>query len=714
MSSLSQATTGVSDEPASAEHGIDQADRRAGRPPAWFDLVALTGPVLLAVVGSVGLLLAMLGAYTWWAALLIGVPVSAAMLVGVSRVRGGDPPNGTRAWVRHGAAAVAALIAVGYLVFAASVPSQNVIVTRDPGVYMNSARWLSRDGDLDAEGRGAAFAGIEGLRFASAGVYDMGDGEVEFQFNHLSSVAMSVAFDIGGHRALFRLPAVAAAAGLLALYAVAVRVTGRPVIALLAPAVLAVSMPLLFVSRNTYSEPFAFALLWGAALVLADLHRRPRLTTSLVGGALLGAVVSTRVDALLYVALVFPLAALSIMSPATSAVRRFRARAWAVVVASTAVFAAVGIVDLVVWAGNYASEHARQIGTLRLAVVASAATSAGVLVLWRYVPAVSRLYRRVRGPLAVACAALVVVVLLAGWLARPLVQTARRTRAFESVRSIQVLEGVEVDPTRTFAEHSLDWMSWYLGDVTLLAAIGGLGLIALVGVRSGRVRPAALGVFVLTLASGAVYWWQPRITPDHLWVMRRFVPAILPGLAVVATVPLAALLGLGRIDQRARLVAVAALSAAMVVPPAMTTWPLRWQRSQYGHLNPVLEACDLFPEDAAVVVLGGFGGATLPQTLRGWCGVPVAAQGSAVDADTVEEVAGKVRANGYRLVLIGADSRDLTSFTPVLGGTPRATSPAADHWLVQGTVDRPPDSYAERSLPVENPFRLHVLAADPR
>ena len=83
-----------------------------------------------------------------------------------------------------------------------------------------TARWLARDGTLQVDATTGAFEGAPpGVRFNSAATYDTGDGELEFQFNHLVSAALAMAYGIGGQRLLFRMPALAAAAALLPLYA---------------------------------------------------------------------------------------------------------------------------------------------------------------------------------------------------------------------------------------------------------------------------------------------------------------------------------------------------------------------------------------------------------------------------------------------------------------------------------------------------------------
>lgn len=718
MTVAGSGTTGVAETP------LQVGSPPSVRTPLWFDLVALAGPVCLAVYGSIGLLLAILGFYSWWLTLLLGSPAVLAMLVGAGLVRLGRPdesrlPHRPRSGgAARNLAAVAALLLAGvYLVFAGWSPSQNIVASRDPGVYLNTAQWLGVDGGLEGDAAPAAFDGVVGLRFDSAGAYNMGAGRLEFQFSHLSSVVMSIAEGLGGEQALFRMPAVAGAVGLLALYAVAVRVTRRPVIALLAPAILAVSMPLLYVSRNTYSEPFTLAMLWGACLALAELHRRPRLTMALVGGVLLGALVSTRVDALLYVALVFPLAALSLMAPGSSRDRRSRGAAWAAVVVAASAVAAVGLVDLFVWTGIYVDHLRPQLRVLWLATGASLAVSLVALAVWRWVPFARRLYTSTRSWLGVAAGVLTVGVLAAGWLLRPTLQVVRGSYVYELVESIQRREGVAIDATRTFAEQSLRWMGWYLGEPTLVAAILGIGLTVCIAIRRGA-RPATVGVLVLTLASGLLYWWNPSITPDQPWASRRFVPAVLPGLAVMAVVMVAALHAWLWAPRRARRGAAAALVAllavVLLVPPAARTWPVRWQRAQDSHAGVITDACGQLPDDAAVMVVGGFASVTLSQTLRAWCDVPVAWDDVALDVNPVATVAEQVDRNGYSLVLVAADPADLD---PHLDGSDveiRTTRAIEDRWLVQATVDRPPDSYADpsRAQPAPGPFRLYLLSPD--
>ncbi len=689
--------------------------------PHWFEVSVLGLVVTLATVGSAGLLLAVNGVYSTLAALAIGLPLAVAGVVMLHR----KVPRGPTSRAAHLGATAAVLIAVGYAVLVAVTPSQNVVVTRDPGSYVTTAVQLSRTGALQIDARGDAFADVPGLVYTSAATYDAGNsdagadaapgqsdqtGIIEPQFNHLASVAMAVAFDVGGYRLLFRLPALMAALGLLALYAVTARVIKRPYLSLVAPTLLAASMPLLFVARNTYSETFTLALLWGAVLVLSGLHRRPSVGVGIVGGVLLGALVCVRVDALLYVGMVFPLAAVSIGAPSTDALRRARIYSWLAVLAATAAIGAIGWWDLTARTGNYARDLGAQISLLRLALVASAVLSLVGLAAWLFLPALRRLGRRLSAPVAAVATVGLGLLLVFAWFVRPHVQTVVGTFSSPTVQNIQRVLGQPIQPTRTYAEYGFTQMAWYLGAPAVVAAIVGLMWGTWCALR-GRINPAGLAALALCLGGGALYWYDPQISPDQLWASRRFIPAVFPSLALWATVTVAVVASgsiVRRMRPAARAVIGTVLVAAIVVPAAVTTAPLVWQRVQPGFLKPITEACADVGPDAAVIVVGKASGYALPQSLRSWCDVPVAAQGSALSSVDVAAVADRIRANGYLPFLVSADVNDLKPYITPGGPQPTATSTAISLFEHEQTLDSAPSNYVNPKTVV--PFQLFVLA----
>ena len=229
--------------------------------PGWFQLVAVAAAVLTATVGSFGLLLAINGAFRTWRVLLLAVPLTALLVAGLWRGRARATVSGAG----QVGAALALVIAIGFAAFAGAKPSQHVLLNRDPAAYELAGRWIAQSGSIDVDARGTAFEGIDGLRFHGVGTYQVPvtrvdaqgnlveppSGDLEFQFNHLTSAVLATAYDLGGHRLMFRVPAVLGALGLLLVYAAATRATRRPLLALTAPLLLAAAMPMLYVARDT-------------------------------------------------------------------------------------------------------------------------------------------------------------------------------------------------------------------------------------------------------------------------------------------------------------------------------------------------------------------------------------------------------------------------------------------------------------------------------
>ena len=99
---------------------------------------------------------------------------------------------------------------------------------------------------------------------------------------------------------------------------------------------------------------------------------------------------------------------------------------------------------------------------------------------------------------------------------------------------LQRIDKVPIDATRRYYENSLVWHSWYLGPLTLAAGIIGIALLTREVLR-GRRGPKGLVVTAFVPVT-AVYLANPSIFPDQIWVMRRFLPFVIPGFILFAFV----------------------------------------------------------------------------------------------------------------------------------------------------------------------------------
>jgi hypothetical protein len=193
---------------------------------------------------------------------------------------------------------------------------------------------------------------------------------------------------------------------------------------------------------------------------------------------------------------------------------------------------------------------------------------------------------------------------------------------------------------------------------------------------------------------GGVYLWNANITPDQLWVMRRFVPVVIPGFVLFAVIVI------DRIAHRLRGLGGpllgAALAVLLVAWPLSATLPVRGEQTQPGMLDAVRATCRALGRDAAVVVLPGQSQLyrQVPQALRGFCAVPVAIRRDEFDVGDFEILARRWRAEGRVLHVFADAPPRITALFP--NARPRTVATAKNGHLLVQTLDRPPRHYMSR------------------
>src|SRR5471032_1229204 len=140
--------------------------------PSWF-VVALVA-ALAAVVGfgTVGLVLAVAGAFAPVPTLAVGLAATVALLVAVAPWRFAAG----RDLATQLPALGAVVLAGGATGFAIRHHAQHVLLDRDPGGYMLTGRWMATHHNLEFNARVGAFAHTTGLRYTSPAVFDRGNG----------------------------------------------------------------------------------------------------------------------------------------------------------------------------------------------------------------------------------------------------------------------------------------------------------------------------------------------------------------------------------------------------------------------------------------------------------------------------------------------------------------------------------------------------------
>jgi len=382
----------VSGDPAAGSSGRASAPGGAGRaagPPPQDAAGRLLGrlsvlPALLVMAWLLaGLPLLLAGRFTPVLMLALSVPLAAVLVVlGLrwlpGRWHGALPVQGpqqarTPWWAVAGVVAVAAAFGAHQLIY----HSEQIIVLRDPGSYLQFGYWIAHHGSLPIRQARAAFGGThQVLRFDSLAFYQAG-GAIVPQFMAGLPMVLAAGFWIGGVAAAVALAPLLGACAVLTFGGLAARLTG-PRWAPLAALVLALSLPEQFTSRSTYSEPLAQILfLGGLCLVIDSLERGAgaRVIAAL-GGLALGLTLLVRIDGLSDILPVIPYCGILLLSRRRQAVP---------LLGGLLAGALCGAIDGLVLSRPYLVRIESSLAPLTLVAAAVViVTALAVTVLWRH------------------------------------------------------------------------------------------------------------------------------------------------------------------------------------------------------------------------------------------------------------------------------------------------------------------------------------------
>ena len=550
--------------------------------------------------------------------------------------------------VRAGAislAGVAAWIVVG-LFFA----SEYLVVTRDPGFLALTGVWLTDHSSTDIPTRGAIEAAAQQANVIPDAwqAWNLSGDVVQPQGAKMLPGVLSVGGWIAGIPGVLGANIVIGGIGILAVYLVARRMLG-PLAALGPAALMALTVAHVGLTRSPYSEPLTLLLIMASVAWAWRGLAEGRKGALVAAGLASGATALCRIDGGVY--------ALGVLVGVAAICFARGSKGLLLLVAFVvpqALMVGAGYWSLSRWSTSYLERLGDESRTLGVAY-------AGVVVVLFTVqliaaaPAVRRIMRGVsaRRELVARFATAATVLTLVALASRPLWMIDRRgttstTDKFTNsvVAQFQQLEGYPVDETRTYAENTVTWLSYYLTWPVLALATLGLAIIVW---RTFTSRPTAL-VFLGAIAiPTAVYLIHPAIVPDQLWAIRRFEPATLPGLAIAAGVGawwLVALVArsLPRYSRRATAAAAIIMIAAPVTTyvsvrpgdePIVLMTPYVFLREQQGARAEIDDLCGII--DGRPVILSGSSGYF--GTIRVMCEVPVVLALVPLDTDALARMA---------------------------------------------------------------------------
>jgi hypothetical protein len=552
-------------------------------------------------------------------------------------------------------------VAVAFFAFEWVMHTQQIIVRRDPASYFQFSTWLTKHGSLPIPQDHAAFGNDKNVGHESAAFYPNGTALVP-QFMAGMPMLMTLGgwfFGYGGQ--LVMAPLMGAAATLTFGGLVARLASARW--AWVAALALALTVPMLMVSRSSYSEPPAMVLLLGGlALAVAAIHetglpRPDRIRLAFLGGLCLGLTALIRIDGISDILPAFAFCGLmfALRKPGSLAL-------WIGLVLGQA----LGVLEGGVLSLPYMKYLKGSLIPLTAICVAVAlATFAMVIVvrLWG-LPKLNRFH------LPEIAAGLTILV-MAGFAARPLFQTVRRIPTnindkgnAQFIQAVQRIDGLPLDGTRQYSELSLHWVAWYIGIPAVVLATVGAALIL-----RGLLARKPLGGRSLTswaLPFAVVAWttltvlYSPAITPDQPWGSRRLIAAVIPGLLLFAVwtldwgVTAVRRVGYGRIVT-AGLAAVGVLF--MIVPPVMTSRSTMFIKTEQGEVGQAQRMCDAIGPNASVVFVDLNAAGQFAELVRGMCGVPTGWLNQPGNVADVRRITQEIEKAGRRPVLLSGSYR---------------------------------------------------------
>jgi hypothetical protein len=666
-------------------------------PPGWllFLVIASAGGML--TFGSAGLLLAVNDAYRPALAFPLGAVLWVVLLWLAQPLYRKDPTAAAAPRAGHRIAVVAVAIVALVTAWNALNASQHVLINRDGGSYANTGRWIARDGSLEVRSRVGPFASEPSLQFDSYAVYNTRDGTEEFQFSHLLPVVLAEAYAVGGDRGFFRVPPILGGIALLSFFALAWLLFRRPLFALSAMLALAFIVPQVSYSRDSYSEIASQVLVFAALVCLVKCGIVRSWRVALVAGLFFGAIEATRVDGMAWI-VGLPIAVAVAWVRADPEHAKERVRAVLALVLGIVPGLVLGLVDLMHHSGEYFHAFSRRVRYLSLATIAISVVCVVAVAVW---PHARRLGAHLPWrAIANAAGAIVAIVGVAAWVARPSLQTVR-AKPIGLVEGLQHLEGDPVDGTRRYSEHSMQWMWWYLGYTTLAAAIAGAAFTTR-DILLGRASRYVTVLCVLVPGS-LLFLWKAGAAPDHVWVDRRFLVGAFP-LLILLALAFAVMLwdwgGAGRQVARVGAVVIAVLAVAHPLYTLRHVASMSEQRRFYGVIQ---DACGVLGPHAAVVVLESEPGAPsqlfddwTPQTFRSWCGADVAVMRGTPDRVILERLGREWQQHGRQLFVVAAAADTITSALPDANVTP--TRIATSHSMLEATLARRPAHLRSQSF----------------
>ncbi|HWO12187.1 MAG TPA: hypothetical protein VNN80_21980 [Polyangiaceae bacterium] len=478
---------------------------------------------------------------------------------------------------------VFAVVLLGGFVMYAGFPHDSFFVGRDQATYANQALHIARSGELGLESpmeiADPQLREVVRRGNAATGLYSE-KSQLTVQFSPVLPVWLAVAFSALGIIGLQAFNATVAVLSAGLFFGLAARLMSRRVA--LAALVLFTFNPMqIWVSRVTLSEILAQYLGLAGILLLFGARRRRPEPFWILGGLTLGASVFVRIDGFVLAPLAMASAWLvrSISSGETASIDRARSLGTLALL----FVLAMGVPFYYFTSAPYLEAQSKNL----IPIAACAALFA--LLWWRRLGSRALVYLTRQRAFWIAVGAALLATGLAAYFIRP------RWEPFHYyTRLTSVLYG-----SRDFRENSFVNLGLYVTPVLAFMALAGFWKL-LQRALTARSRDALTLLLVSTGGYALLYLYNPSISPDHPWGMRRFVPLVIPGVILLGSFVLDQLREVDRL-RRHHLALTLAVTAALVGYPNFRTRAGLFLREYAGAYSFVTAVADAIPQRALLL-----------------------------------------------------------------------------------------------------------------
>jgi len=351
------------------------------------------------------------------------------------------------------------------------------------------------------------------------------------------------------------------------------------------------SLPMLFMIRDTYTEPLTMTFIFGG-LALLLLAQRSRVSWQwFLAGLVLGATALTRIDAFLaHIGIIVAIIIWLMVAKKESRQPLTKCGAWLVL--GMSIMGYVAWLDVSVLSNAYYLAHKQFI--LPQLYLLAGLLLAGLIAVplnWKY-QLTSKLDKftaswRGKAIWVGICGFFLVLA------SRPIWFIGYQNNA----------SGTQV---RNFSEQTLNWIIWYIGPVLMALGVAGLSLVV---IRLLQKKDNHLIPFITVLSVTALlYLLRPSITGDQVWATRRLLPIVIPGFVLLGMWMAQKLYKQKKWVWRGRKynleIIVTVLVTTSVLSPLFVTYPFAIRKLYVPQLSQIQQICTKAPKDTVIIWAG--------------------------------------------------------------------------------------------------------------